>query len=215
MSALGRFGGRRAAYWAVPAVLAVANIFWLVVFGSGSRLREADLARRLERTRRIEEQTARSLAEREKLWVVATENRERLVRLDREVFATEKTRFTDTVRELKNLSERAGLIPGTITYPRESLEEFDLTRRSFVFSVEGSYSQLRTLLNLVDLSTAFLVLERISVGESSHGLAIRLRFSTLYSTAPDAVPAPPGDPADAGEAVEPNPAPAESAGGTP
>jgi len=207
VSRLGRFGGRRAIYWIVPAALVLANLVWLVAFGNGSRLREADLGRRLDRARRESTQSGERLAVREKLWVVATENQERLERLDRELFSTERSRFTDTVRELKNLSERAGLIPGTITYPRETLEEFELTRRSFVFSVEGSYAQLRTFLNLAELSTAFLVVEQISVSESPRGLGIRLRLSTLYSTAPGSEPAI-ASPTDGGAGAAPDAEPA-------
>jgi Tfp pilus assembly protein PilO len=183
MSVRETFGGRRAMAWAIPLAVVAANLVWLAAFGSGSRMREAELARRLERVRSDHAEVTTRLAEREQLWIAANENRDRLARLDREQFASERARFTDMVRELKQLAERAGLDPGNIGYPRESLVDYGLTRRSFVFSVEGSYGALRTFLHLVELTPSFLVVEQIDVGDGGRGLSIRLRLSTLFSTA--------------------------------
>jgi hypothetical protein len=176
------FGGRRAVAWALPLALVAANVVWLLAVGSGSRVRAAELDRRLERTRREHDQAMEGLARREGLWIAANENRDRRERLDVERFATERARFTDTVRELKELAGRAGLDPGAITYPREALEPFGLTRRSFVFAVDGSFGALRTFLHLVEMSPAFLVVESIDVSDGGRGLAIRLRLSTLFGT---------------------------------
>jgi Tfp pilus assembly protein PilO len=198
------FGGRRAPIWALPLLLVAANVVWLFAFGSGSRVREADLGRRLERARSEHGEVAARLAAREALWVAATENRERAAALDRDRFATERARFTDMVRELKELAQRAGLDPGSISYPRETFEQFGLTRRSFVFAVDGSYGALRTFLNLVELSPSFLTVEQIDVDLSGNGLAVRLRLSTLFTTGEGAAPvesaAPAAAPAAEGDA---------------
>lgn len=188
------FGGRRAAIWALPLLLVAANVVWLLAFGSGSRVREADLGRQLDRARREHGEIAARLAAREALWVAATENRERAAALDRDRFATERTRFTDMVRELKELALRAGLDPGSISYPRETFEQFGLTRRSFVFAVDGSYGALRTFLNLVELSPSFLTVEQIDVDLSGEALAVRLRLSTLFTTG-EGTPEPTSPPA--------------------
>jgi len=187
------FGGRRAVAWAAPLALVAANVVWLVAFGSGSRVREAELERRLERARRERAAAVEQLAARERLWIAANDNREIAERLERERFASERARFTDSVRELKALAERAGLDPGAISYPRETLEEFGLTRRSFVFAVEGSWAALRTFLNLVELSPSFLVVEQIDVDLSRGGLAVRLRLSTLFAGAAAEAPPAAGD----------------------
>jgi len=177
------FGGRRAWAWALPLALVVANLAWLLALGSGGRVRQAELDRRLQRAQSERRDAVDRLAERERLWIAAAENRDRVERLDRESFASERARFTDTVRELKDLAARAGLDPGSISYPSEALEEFGLSRRSFVFAVDGSYNALRTFLHLVELSPSFLVVEQIDVGDGRGGLAVRLRLSTLFGTA--------------------------------
>jgi hypothetical protein len=179
---------RRTALWTLPALLVAANLGWLVLFGSGSRLRAADLERRGARVAREHAAASARLAARESLWVVAHENRERSARLFAERFATERARFTDQVRELKALAERADLVPAAIAYPTETLDAYGLVRRSFVFSVEGSYGALRTFLHLLELSPSFVIVEQIGVGESGRGLAVRLRLSTLFATAEEEAP---------------------------
>ena len=187
------FGGRRALYWAPALVLLAANIGWLFLFGSGSRLRAADLGRRLEAARRDNTALSARLASREQLWIAATENRSRLETLYTERFATERARFTEMVRELKGLAQSVGLEPSAISYPEEQLEEFGLVRRSFVFGVNGSYDALRNLLNLIELSQSFLVIEQIDVSDASQGLSVQLRLSTLFrAVGSDAAGAPAG-----------------------
>ena len=183
MIRLRSFGGRRAVLWAAPLVVLVANVFWLTAFGSGSRLRAAELDRRYERLRLESSRLATRLAEHEKLWVAATENETRLGRLVDERLSTERARFTEMVRELKGLAERAGLLPQSIGYPSETLGEYGLARRSFVLPVKGSYGELRTFLNLIELSHSFLTVEEIAVSESQGALNVKLRLSTLFRAA--------------------------------
>ena len=177
------FGGGRAIFWAPPLALLLANLAWLFLFGSGSRLRAAELERRGAAIRRDHSSVAAGLAQREQLWIAATENRTRVERLYADRFATEQARFTEMVRELKGLAQSAGLEPAAISYPEERFEEFGLLRRSFVFGVNGPYAALRTLLNLIELSSSFLVVEQIDVSESNQGLAVQLRLSTLFRAA--------------------------------
>ena len=177
---------RHAPLWAVPLALIVLNVAWLSAFGSGARLRAADLANRLERAREEHSRMAAQLAGREQLWIAATENRQRLAILYQERFGTERDRLTAILRETRELATRAGLEPRTVSYPEEALTDYDLLRRSFVFSVEGGYPELRTYLHLLELSPSFLTVDRIQVGERGGGLAIALRLSTLFAVAPPA-----------------------------
>ena len=194
--------------WAAPLAAIVLNLAWLSAFGSGARLRAADLDSRLERARSESAEVSALLAERESLWITATENRDRVEKLRREVFSTERARLTAMVREVKDLATRSGLAPSTIRYPEEAFSDFGLSRRSIDFSVEGGYDDLRTFLHLLELTPTFVAVDDISVTERDAGrLGISLRLSTLFveGSADDAMtmPAPPPGPAP----VEAPPAP--------
>lgn len=173
-------GGRRLLYWVPPLLVLAVNLVWTFAFGSGSRIRAADLARRVERARAVDADLGRRLEEREALWAAANRNREEIDRLFLERLSTESERFTDSVRELYDLAERSQLLYDSITYPREELEGYGLVRKSFVFSVTGSYADLRTFLNLLELTESFLVLDQIGVSESGSRLGIELRLSTYF-----------------------------------
>ena len=111
--------------------------------------------------------------------VEATRNR--VESLYREGFATERERLTDLIREVKELADRSGLRPGSISYPEEQLEQYGLVEKSLVFTVEGNYTQLRRLINELEMTDAFVALESISLSEATPNLRIDLRLSTLFS----------------------------------
>lgn len=105
-----------------------------------------------------------------------------------ERLAPERERLTRIIAEVKDLAARSGLTPPSVSYPTEPLEAYGLRRRAFVFSVQGTYPDLRKFINLLELSDTFLTLEEIGLSESSGGaLSIQLRVSTLFATG-DGVP---------------------------
>jgi hypothetical protein len=188
MNDASRASARRVLLWLPPAILlAVASILLVRHLGGGDgeggaldRRFQAALAER--DAMRAEEARLAGLARAEEA------NRIEVERLYRERFSTESGRFTDLVREIRRLAEHAGLDPKEFGYPEEKFDGFDLTRRSFVFDVEGSYANLRTFLHLLELSPSFVTVDEIRVGErKGTGLNIRLRLSTLF-VAPGAAP---------------------------
>jgi len=107
--------------------------------------------------------------------------------LYRERLATESARLTRAIAEVKDLATRAGLRPTSISYPTQAIEELGLRQRWFVFGVDGSYADLRKLINLLELSDSFLVLDEVGLrGSASSGrLSIQLRLSTLFAVRPE------------------------------
>ncbi len=98
-------------------------------------------------------------------------------------FATRRQRLTDATAEVQNLARRAGLDPRSISYPEQEIEDYGLVKRSFVFSADGTYLNLRKFLDLLELSDSFLTLEDASLSEASKGqeLHINLTLSTLFT----------------------------------
>ena len=59
-----------------------------------------------------------------------------------------------------------------------------MSRRTITFSVDGSYAQLRQLINFIELSDSFLILDEVSLrGNDVEGtpLRISLKLSTLFT----------------------------------
>jgi Tfp pilus assembly protein PilO len=100
--------------------------------------------------------------------------------------STESQRLTKVIAEVKDLARRCGLEPQAISYPEQPIEDSGLRKRSFVFGVEGTYADLRKLVNLLELSDSFLTLERVNLsgsGDRAARLRIELTLSTLFETA--------------------------------
>lgn len=174
---------RRAWIWAPALLFFVAN---LVSF-SAYRLVYVDRVDLLEQRIEAEQERLADLGERARRLEDALERavrtREEVERLYREGFSTERRRLTTIIDEVKRLASRAGLVPDAITYPEEQIQDFGLVRKSFVFSVEGSYVDLRKLINFLELSESFLTLEEIGLSEADARrgrLRINLRLSTHF-----------------------------------
>lgn len=199
MSAAFGLWRRRLWIWLPPAVALTAATLYLVSLQRGVRSQGATLEARLEVAQREHGQAQTSLARLEKLAAAAQANRDETVRFMEEKFATEAGRFTSLVREIKQLAEHAGLDPKEIGFPEEAYAELGLVRRSFVFSVQGSYVNLRAFLYLLELSPSYVSVDSIQVRElaGGKGLAVNLRLSTFFS-APPQPPQPAAAPATGG-----------------
>ena len=99
-----------------------------------------------------------------------------------ERFSTRSQRLTRATAEVKSLARKAGLNPGSLTYPEQPIEGYGLVKRSFIFNVQGTYQELRQFLNLMELSDSFLTLESISLSEAGEEQGPELRMSLKIST---------------------------------
>ena len=139
-------------------------------------------------------------------------NQEQVQQLYAERLSTRSRRLTGITREVKELAKQAGMIPRSLSYPEEEIQSYNLIKRSFVFSVQGTYPELRKLVHLLEGSRSFISIEEITVSSNSEGpeLKIDLSLSTLFAmTSEDgaaAVPSTPTSPAAAAPGA---------AGGTP
>ena len=97
-------------------------------------------------------------------------------------FSTRSQRLTRVTSEVKSLARKAGLNPRTLSYPEQALEDYGLVKRSFVFTVEGTYLELRQFINLMEHSDSFLTLESVSLSEASQETGPELRMSLKIST---------------------------------
>ncbi len=112
--------------------------------------------------------------------------------------ATERQRLTEVIAEVKELARACGLTPTVINYHRDPILEYDLAKQSIVFAVTGSYLSLRKLVNLLELSDLFLILEQVSLSErggEGATLRINLQIAAVFA-APEAPGAAAGAPVE-------------------
>lgn len=187
---------RRIWLWLPPLVLILAAAFALLFYRLNYAGESAGLERRLAQK---EQELARVTVERELLdgqVERAMTNRHQVEALYTDRFATRRQRLTQVTEEVKRLAKQAGLRPRAIDYPEEEIEDFQLVERSFDFTVEGRYQELRTFINLLELSPSFLILKEVAVTpttEPARPLRISLALATLFSqeSGADASPLPP------------------------
>ena len=92
--------------------------------------------------------------------------------------------LTTVIATVKDLAAKAGLEPADISYGKEPIERQDLVLRTIVFRVEGTYGQLRQLINFLEISETFLILEEVSLASRADAvgrLGIDLQISTLFA----------------------------------
>ena len=56
------------------------------------------------------------------------------------------------------MARKAGLVPRSISYPEQEIQDYGLIKRSFIFSVAGTYVNLRKFITLLERSHSFLTL---------------------------------------------------------
>jgi hypothetical protein len=109
-------------------------------------------------------------------------NREGVRHLYEDIFSTTSRRLTRVLSEVKRLAARAGFSTTRLSYPEREIASQGLISKSIVFHVEGDYAQLRTLLNLLEMSEEFLVLEQVRLqGSRGSMLSIDLLVTTLFA----------------------------------
>jgi Tfp pilus assembly protein PilO len=117
-----------------------------------------------------------------------------------EQWSTERERLTRMIVEVKRLAVASGLVPPTYSYTHTGVKRAvagSRARKSDVgakevaiaFVVQGSYEQVRRLINLLELSRQFVIIERIGLNSADdRTLTLNLGLKTLFrDDTPDAV----------------------------
>lgn len=106
-----------------------------------------------------------------------------------EKWATEAERFTALVVEIKKLTAASQLIPQAITFS-ESVDNaktggaIGTSTVHITFSVKGTYQQVRRLINLIELSDQFVIIDAVGLGGGDQVLTLNLRLKTIFRSAP-------------------------------
>ena len=176
---------RRSWVWWLPLLFVVVNIGSILFF-------QTTFAGQLDKLENNYDKQAEQLGEykeeveRIDQFLDQVKDQERMVSsLYRDHFGTESERFTRVLREIRTLARRAGLDPKSFSYPGGEIGEYELNRLGIRFSVDGTYDQLRTFINFLELTDQFLTLESITLaggkGDRDARLQIRFNVSTMFA----------------------------------
>lgn len=109
-------------------------------------------------------------------------------------WATEAQRFTALIREVKMLTKTSQLIPPALGFS----ETIETTKGGaagtstviMTFAVRGTYQQIRRLINLLELSDQFVIIDSIGLGGGTdQALSMNLRLKTIFRDTRSATPA--------------------------
>ena len=181
---------QRAWVWVPALVFFLVNLAWSVYqLGYAGNLQslEAELKGQQRELATLKGRQAEADA----LLGRADLNHHRVAALYEDSFSTRKHRQAEVTAEVIDLARRAGMSPAAFSFPEETIQDYHLIKRSFIFSVNGTYLELRKFVNLLELSDSFLTLEDIQLSQDPKGaeLRISLRLSTLFKdTEPPAGP---------------------------
>lgn len=109
---------------------------------------------------------------------------ENIQAVHRDLWATPAERLGPLMIEIRELARRSGINgPKGVQYAQAPRKKGDDTVIMTVsFGVEGSYEQLRALLNLIELSKQFVIIDQITLagGSSESNLRLQVQLRTLF-----------------------------------
>jgi Tfp pilus assembly protein PilO len=100
------------------------------------------------------------------------------------IWATSDARLAPLLIEMRQLASASGLRPRSISY-RMDTEEKDVGATFFEisFGVSGTYAQIRRMINLLELSRQFVIIDELSLSGDATGLNVlqmNIRLKTLF-----------------------------------
>jgi Tfp pilus assembly protein PilO len=107
-----------------------------------------------------------------------------------EHWATQPERFTKLFGEVTRLAMASSLVPSSYSFKRGDAKRISAggprqnlgaTEVGITFGVEGTYDQVRRLINLLELSRQFVIIERINLSASdAQMLSLSLQLKTIF-----------------------------------
>ncbi len=109
-----------------------------------------------------------------------------LVTLREDILSTRRARMIEVEVELHKLAGNHSVNMERVQYQNSELITEELDRLGMVAPFEGSYKSLRDLIEAIEHSDKFFVIEKVALGEGNHGAASLLMNITIatYFDAP-------------------------------
>jgi Tfp pilus assembly protein PilO len=167
---------------AILGALLVGNLLFFVTYRVRFQQRVEALDGRLDQTNEqlVQARSARVAAEKE----LAVHRQ--IVTAVEQVYdgwwGTPEQRLAPLLIELRALAKRSGLIPRSISYDQSAQKkDGDTSELGISFGVSGSYDDIRRLINLLELTDQFVIIDEITLGQGGgSALTLNIRLRTLF-----------------------------------
>lgn len=175
----------------VLGILLIANLIYFFTYRVQFEARLEEYSGRAEQSQqRLEQARAtRVAAERELASYRKVEHDIQDVYVNR--WSTEAARLATLIEEVKRLAVVSQLVPRTYSFARVPGTP-ETSSVGITFAVQGTYQQVRRLINLLELSQQFVIVDQISLsGRGEDVLTLNLHVKTLFrNTEAPAAPRP-------------------------
>jgi hypothetical protein len=177
----------------VLAIILLANTIFFFTYRVQYESRLRDLDTRLD-SAKAELEAARRARVGAEQQVAAYRGIERNVRdIYENRWATETQRLTSMIAEVKRLSGNTNLTPTTFNFSRQQNAEsgrvtsrgsstaIGATEVGVSFNVQGTYQQVRRLINQLELSPQFIIIDQLGLSsENGDLLTMNIHVKTLF-----------------------------------
>lgn len=174
----------------VLALLLAANVFYFVTYRVQyeNRLRALDarldeVNAQLQEAKRVRVTAERQIAEYKKIQQDVSD-------IYDNQWSTQARRLTALIVEVKRLAAVNQLTPPTYSFAQTASkkqnpsDKVGASQMTITFTVQGTYQQIRRLINAIELSDQFVIIEQIGLSsESGERLSMNLQLKTLFRDA--------------------------------
>jgi hypothetical protein len=177
----------------VIGVLLLGNIFFFFTYRVQYQSRLQDLETRSQDAQRRLQEAQRGRRAAEQQMASYDKVRADLQNLYDEQWSTQSRRFTLLFEEVKRLATASHFDPRSFNFSRtESAQSVNKetgigsTAVSVSFTVQGTYDQVRRLINLLELSRQFIIIDGLGLagGSDAKSLTMNIRLKTLFRDPP-------------------------------
>lgn len=174
----------------VLGVLLAANAIFFFTYRVQYEARLSALDGRMkEANARLQRARAKRIAAEQQLRGYDTVRRD-LETLYDQRWATQAERFTALINEVKRLAAQSQLEPPGYSFSKAADRDaarfggFGVTVVGINFTVHGNYQQIRRLINLLEISNQFVIIDGITLaGGGGSDLTLSLHLKTLFRDA--------------------------------
>ena len=116
-----------------------------------------------------------------------------VMRVFDEHWSTQASRLTALIIEVKRLAVASNLIPRAYSFDRgeskrvmgERRDSLGASEVGIAFTVQGTYAQVRRLINLLELSRQFVIIDQVGLSAAEgDALTMNLHIKTLFRDEP-------------------------------